>query len=186
MSRPARHRRARSCALVAGLLLALADCGRDGGGAKVTDPASRLSRLLREGALPGELTVAERGEAERLLLPVLPKLDGALAGYRWRVAYDDLPDGDFMSVDLMQGEGEAAPRAMWFHLFWRGALPAAEQGAYLLRLGPWPARGIEGHHLFVRLGDVELRAVAEAPEFRDAQRIREVLGRFDLAALARL
>jgi hypothetical protein len=151
------------------------------------NPVARLSTLLRQGARPGELTAGERGEAERLLLAMLPALDGPLAGYRWRVAYDDLPEADFVSVDLMQGQGEAAPRAMWFHLFWRGgALAASEQAAWALRLGRWPARGIEGHHLFVRLGGLELRAVADAPEYRDARRMRSVLERFDLDALARL
>jgi hypothetical protein len=154
--------------------------------AAAANPVERLSTLLRQGARPGELTAEERAEAERLLLAMLPALSGPLAGYRWRVAYDDLPQADFVSVDLMQGDGEAAPRAMWFHLFWRGTLPASEQAAWALRLGRWPARGVEGHHLFVRLGALELRAVADAPEYRDAGRMRSVLERFDLAAFARL
>ncbi|HXT51173.1 MAG TPA: hypothetical protein VN811_09035 [Thermoanaerobaculia bacterium] len=154
--------------------------------AAAANPVERLSTLLRQGARPGELTADERAEAERLLLGMLPALSGPLAGYRWRVAYDDLPQADFVSVDLLQGDGEAAPRAMWFHLFWRGTLPASEQAAWALRLGRWPARGVEGHHLFVRLGGLELRAVADAPEYRDAGRMRSVLERFDLDAFAQL
>jgi hypothetical protein len=172
-------------ALVAGA--GVAGCGDRG--AKQTapaDPLSRLSTLLRQGARPGELSAHDRGEAERLLLGMLPALSGPLAGYRWRVVYDDLPEADFVSVDLMQGDGDAAPRAMWFHLFWRGALTAAEQPAWALRLGRWPARGVEGHHLFVRVGGLELRAVADASEYRDAERMRAVLERFDLDRLARL
>src|SRR6185503_18510876 len=111
--------------------------------AAAANPVERLSTLLRQGARPGELTADERAEAERLLLGMLPALSGPLAGYRWRVAYDDLPQADFVSVDLLQGDGEAAPRAMWFHLFWRGTLPASEQAAWALRLGRWPARGVE-------------------------------------------
>jgi hypothetical protein len=152
----------------------------------VKDPVGRLSQLLRQGARPGELTKEERGEAEQLLLRLLPRLDGALSGYRWRVAYDDLPEADFVSVDLVKGDDRVGTRALWLHLLWRGALPAAERASYALRLGHWPARGIEGHHLFVRVGGVELRAVADAPEFRDAQKLRDVLDRFDLDALARL
>ena len=154
--------------------------------AAAANPVERLSTLLRQGARPGELTADERAEAERLLLAMLPALSGPLNGYRWRVAYDDLPQADFVSVDLMQGDGEAAPRAMWFHLFWRGAEPVGELGLWPLRLGRWPARGVEGHHLFVRLGGLELRAVADAPEYRDAARMRAVLERFDLDAFARL
>ena len=171
------------------LVLPLAGCRREAGGAAAgaaLDPASRLSQLLRRGAQPGELTQPERAEAERLLLAMLPKLGGAMATYRWRVAYDDLPLGDFVSVDLMEGEGEAAARAVWFHLLWRGALSAAEQDAYALRLGRFPARGVPGHHLFVRTGSIELRAVADAPAFRDDGRLRELLERFDLDALAKL
>jgi hypothetical protein len=165
----------------------LGGCG--GGESKapaVADGGSRLSHLLRQGARPGELTTAERGEVERLLLAALPALTGPLAGYRWRVAYDDLPEVDFVSIDLMQGAGETAPRAVWFHLLWRGPLTAAERDAWVLRLGRFPARGVEGHHLFVRLGGIELRAVAEAPEYRDPQRLRAVIERLDLDALARL
>lgn len=151
-----------------------------------TGPAARLSELLRKGSRPGELTAAEREEAERLLLAALPKLSGPLAAYRWRVAYDDLPEADFVSIDLMQGDGEAAPRAVWFHLFWRGPLGAAERDAWPLRLGSFPARGVEGHHLFVRLGSIELRAVADAKEYRDRERLRSAIERIDLDALARL
>jgi hypothetical protein len=172
--------------LVLVLAVAVAACGPHRERTTATSPVQRLSTLLREGARPGELTAKERDEAERLVLAMLPALDGPLAGYRWRVAYDDLPQADFVSVDLMQGDGEAAPRAMWFHLFWRGALPASEQAAWALRLGRWPARGMEGHHLFVRLGGLELRAVADAPEYRDPRRMRAVLDRFDLDAFARL
>ncbi|HXT19681.1 MAG TPA: hypothetical protein VN923_02920 [Thermoanaerobaculia bacterium] len=153
---------------------------------RAADPVSRLSTLLRRGAQPGELTAEERADAERLLLAMLPALDGPLAGYRWRVAYDDLPRADFVSVDLMKADGDAAPRAMWFHLFWRGPLPASERAMWTLRLGRWPARGLEDHHLFVRLGGLELRAVADAADYRQAARIRGVLERFDLERLARL
>jgi hypothetical protein len=178
----------RALSLLALLVLALAAgaCGPHREQTTAANPVARLSTLLRQGARPGELTAKERNEAERLLLAMLPALNGPLAGYRWRVAYDDLPQADFVSVDLMQGDGEAAPRAMWFHLFWRGAEPVGELGLWPLRLGRGPARGVEGHHLFVRLGGLELRAVADAPEYRDAQRMRAVLDRFDLDAFARL
>jgi hypothetical protein len=174
--------------VLAVLLLAatvVAGC-RDRGASRAADPVDRFSQLLHEGASPGELTKAEREEAERLVLRFLPPLTGPLAGYHWRVAYDDLPKADFFSIDLMHGEGDKAPRAMWFHLFWHGPLPAPELAAWPERVGEWPARGVEGHHLFVRVGGVELRAVAEAAEYRDPQRIRSVVERFDLRSLAKL
>ena len=102
------------------------------------------------------------------------------------MAYDDLPDGDFVSVDLVHGPEETSPRAMWFHLFWRGEPAAAERAALAKQLGRWPARGVDGHHLFVRVGAVELRAVAEAEEFRSDERIRGVVEAFDLEGLSRL
>jgi hypothetical protein len=151
-----------------------------------TDPRARLSQLLRRGAQPGELTHAERGEVESLLQPLLPATAGELAGYRWRVTYDDLPAGDFVSLDLIEGEGDAAPRAMWFHLLWRGEATPAERAGYVDTLGSWPARGVDDHHLFVRAGTVELRAVADRDDYRDAGRIRGVVEAFDLEALSRL
>ena len=179
-------RRAVTAMVLLGVAVLGLGCGAGRQEGAAATPVERLSTLLRQGARPGELTAREREEAERLLLAMLPALSGPLAGCRWRVAYDDLPQADFVSVDLMQGDGEAAPRAMWFHLFWRGTLPAGERPAWALRLGRWPARGIEGHHLFVRLGALELRAVADAPEYRDARRMRAVLERFDLDAFSRL
>src|SRR5687768_10868119 len=81
------------CFLLALAALAVAGCRdrREQVTAVAADPVARLSALLRKGATPGELTAEERIEAERLLLGMLPALDGPLAGYRWRVAYDDLP-----------------------------------------------------------------------------------------------
>jgi hypothetical protein len=186
--RQPRARAAACCALALAATVALGGCRRESSpsGAAAEGSTSRLSELLRKGARPGELTEAEREDAERLLVETLPKLSGPLDGYRWRVAYDDLPEADFVSIDLMKGEGEAAPRAVWFHLFWRGPLPAAERDAWLLRLGRYPARGVEGHHLFVRLGGLELRAVADAEDYRDPQKLRSVIERMDLDALARL
>jgi hypothetical protein len=189
MDHPSRaHLVARAVLLGAALLGLLlgGGCRGDERPAATVDPHARLSQLLRRGAQPGELTVRERGEVERLVRRLLPPLSGPLQGHRWRVAYDDLPAADFVSIDLMKGPGEEAPRAFWCHLFWRGdrALPASD--AWALRVRDWPARGVEGHHLFVRLGNVELRAVADAPDYREPRRLRSVLERFDLAALARL
>jgi hypothetical protein len=158
------------------------EAGREAG----ADPVQRLSQLLRRGAQPGELTVEERAEVERLLVPLLPPTEGALAGYRWRVAYDDLPEADFVSLDLLEGPGDTAPRALWCHLFWRGEAAAAERARFTRELGPWPARGVDDHHLFVRVGTVELRAVADRDDFRSTERIEEVLEAFDLDALSRL
>lgn len=193
-----RHRRraplavACAAALAAGALLGCRAQGERAAGV-AADPEERLGQLLRRGAEPGELTVAEREEVERLLVPLLPATEGRLEGHSWRVAYDDLPAGDFVSIDLLRAEepSDTAPRAMWFHLFWRGAPQApetagAEPASWSKQLGRWPARGVEDHHLFVRVGGVELRAVAEAEEFRDAERIRETVEAFDLDALADL
>ena len=190
MRRPSRRRAVLALACVVSLAAAALGCRgeREPTGGAAVDPEQRLSQLLKRGAEPGELTVAERAEVERLLLPLLPATEGALEGFAWRVAYDDLPDGDFVSIDLLQRaeDLDTAPRAMWFHLFWRGAPPAAEPARWTKRLGRWPARGVDDHHLFVRVGALELRAVAEADEFRDAERIRETVEAFDLDALSRL
>lgn len=169
------------------LLLAGAACRKGAETAdSATDPRARLGELLRRGGQPGELSLAERGEVEQLLAAYLPPVSGELSGYSWRVTYDDLPAGDFVSIELLHGEGEVAPRAMWFHLLWRGEPTATERAGYAKALGDFPARGVDGHHLFVRAGPVELRAVADRDDFRDAARIAAVVGAFDLEGLSRL
>lgn len=173
--------------LLAALLGGLACGGAGRGGAGGDEPRERLSELLRRGAQPGALRVEEREEIEELVLGLLPATEGALAGHRWRIAYDDLPVGDFLSIDLVAGEDDAtATRPVWLHLVWRGALGEAERAAYSKAVGRWPARGVDDHHLFVRAGNVELRAVADSPEYRDPARLRAFVESFDLDALAAL
>jgi hypothetical protein len=173
--------------LVTGLMSG--GCGKGGDESKkaASDPVGRLSELLRRGAQPGELTGAEREEIEALVLAMLPPAAGPLAGHRWRVAYDDLPLGDFVSVDLLRGDDDAtAARPVWVHLVWRGELSEQERGRFGKRVGDWPARGVDDHHLFVRAGSLELRAVADSPEYRDPARLRAFVESFDLDTLARL
>jgi hypothetical protein len=170
--------------------LVLAGCGErerpqsELAGAAAGDPADRLAELLPRGAQPGALTLEERQEVEELILAVLPETTGELAGYRWRVTYIDLPEADFIAADLLTGGEDLAPRAAWVHVFWRSsaAQPRAE---YPGRLGPYPARGLPGHHLFVRAGRVEVRAVAEAEELRRPGALEALVEGFDLARLAR-
>jgi hypothetical protein len=175
--------------LLASLAVTTAGCGSEqgrGGAGGPEDPRERLSDLLRRGAQPGELALAEREEIETLVAALLPPTTGALAGHHWRVAYDDLPLGDFLSIDLLRGEGTAAERPVWLHLVWRGELSEADRSRFVKTVGRWPARGVDDHHLFVRAGAIELRVVADSDEFRDAARLRALVESFDLDALARL
>jgi hypothetical protein len=148
------------------------------------DPAARLGELLRRGIQPGQLAAQERHEVEELVRAVLPEVSGELAGHRWRVTYLDLPEADFIAVDLLTGATEWAPRAAWIHLFYRS--PVAEpREEYPDRLGPYPARAVPGHHLWVRAGNVEVRAFAEAEELRQPGRLEALVEGFALAQLAR-
>ena len=186
---PRRRGRALLLATLAAAAVLAAGCGDrrdDGTAGEAADPRQRLSQLLRRGAQPGELADAEREEVERLVAALLPATSGALAGHRWRVAYDDLPVGDFVSVDLLRGDGDDAERPAWLHLFWRGELSEAERDRFVKTVGRWPARGVDDHHLFVRAGGVELRFVADSDEYRDAARLRALVESFDLEALSRL
>jgi hypothetical protein len=147
------------------------------------DPGSRLGDLLRRGAQPGGLSLEQQGEVESLILQVLPEAAGDLDGHRWRVTYIDLPRAGFVAIDLMEEEGDAAPRAAWFHLFYRSP-QAAPSEPYSERLGPYPARHEPGELLFVQAGRVELRAVPESDRLEEPGRLEELVQAFDLELLA--
>lgn len=150
--------------------------------AALASPEERLAAILALGDEPGRLPLAAWTEAEEALRGYLPTV--AKEGRSWRIVYTDLPAGDYLAFDLLDGEGDEAPRLAWFHLLFR---PAPLSGD---RFDGEPMRGFAtderpGRYLRVRLGDLELLAVPESEELR-GRGLRELVGRFDLEGLARL
>jgi hypothetical protein len=151
--------------------------------AALASPDERLAAILVLGDEPGRLPSAAWREAESALASYLPSVTAE--GLSWRVIYTDLPAGDFLAIDLLEGEGDLAPRRAWLHLLYRPA-PFPDE-----RFDGRPIRGfstveVPGRYLRVQLGELELLAVPDAAAMRTEVALRELVGRLDLEGLARL
>lgn len=135
----------------------------------------RLQELLRKGTQPGTMEPVERREVEELVLGLMPATEGTLSGHRWEIKYLDMPGVDFVSAELMRGEG-TADRRVWMQLLPMKDKPLSgfEPGD-LEPVAGYRARGMLDHHLFVRVGDFDLRIVADKPETRDDAYLRQIL-----------
>ncbi len=147
-----------------------------------TDEAQQLlRRLLTKGSQPGSMEPIERRQVEELVRALLPPTQGRLAGHWWEVKYLDLPGVDFVSAELMKGDW--TDRQLWIQILPMGDKPLAgfEPGD-LEPVGPYRARGLAGHHLFVRVGRFDVRIAADQAAARDDAWLREILAatRLDL------
>ena len=134
-----------------------------------------LRKHLEKGAQPGTMEPFERREVEELVRALMPRNDGDLIGHRWDVKYMDMPGVDFVSIELMRGDGFGG-RQVWMQLLPMGDKPLSgfEPGD-LEPVGTYRARGLAGHHLFVRLGQYDLRIVTDFPDIHDDAYLRNLL-----------
>ncbi|MBZ0110863.1 MAG: hypothetical protein K8J08_00240 [Thermoanaerobaculia bacterium] len=135
----------------------------------------RLRELLVKGTQPGTMEPFERREVEELVLGLMAPTRGSLSGHRWVVKYLDMPGVDFVSAELMRGEG-TADRRVWMQLLpMKGKPLSGFEAGDLEPVAGYQARGMLDHHLFVRVGDFDLRIVADKPETRDDVYLRQIL-----------
>lgn len=135
----------------------------------------RLQELLHKGTRPGTMEPVERREVEELVLGLMSPTEGILSGHRWEIKYLDMPGVDFVSAELMRGEG-TADRRVWMQLLpMKGKPLSGFEPGDLEPVAGYSARGMVDHHLFVRVGDFDLRIVADKPETRDDAYLRQIL-----------
>lgn len=145
-------------------------------------PAARLRALMDRARETPELSRIAGEEIERLVALALPE---AAPPRAWRTSYVDLAAGDFTVVDLVEDPEGTATRLVWAQIVDRPDLSPEERRRYGADpIRGFPTRGVEDHHLFVLAGEVEVRLVTASDEFRDSERLRQLLERFDLELLA--
>lgn len=158
-----------------------------------SDPTTEAGRralvdLLGRGLAGEPLENAERRQLAALVEGLLPPREGALDGHRWEVFFFDLPAGDHVGVELFADESDVG-RRLWMQILPapEGALDGFEREA-LPDLQGRPVVGREGHHLFVRAGEIEVRIVADPGGGIDPELLRQVLAgtRLDLLAEVQL
>ena len=147
-----------------------------------TEAQGLLRDLLEKGSHPGEMEPVERRQVEELVRDLMAPTEGSLSGHRWEIKYLDMPGVDFVSAELMRDEGPP-DRQLWIQLLpMKGKPLSGFEPGDLEPVGPYRARGQAAHHLFVRVGDYDVRIVADKEETRDDELLRAVLlgSRLDL------
>jgi len=149
---------------------------------KPKENLKRLSVLLKKGATPEvKLSKDETEEFERLLLEVLPGQDQIGADKQWHVKLHG--STGFFQVDLKKKGDEPNERFMWFHILY---FPEGKESYGSEDFGEYRGMGAKDVHYFILVGNLEIRAVADAEEYRDDEKIKEMLNAFKLKAIEKL
>lgn len=141
----------------------------------------QLSALLKKGGAEGvKLSSNEKEKVEELLGLILPGEDAVDSDKVWKVNYHDGEGNDFFQVDLNAEGGE---RLIWFHILYKQEKPSVYGSE---DFGKYRGMGHEDAHYFILVGNVEIRAVANAESYKDAAKIKETLNMFKLEDVEKL
>lgn len=143
-----------------------------------------LSRLLRKGATPNvKLEISEKKRVEELLVIILPGKETIGKDKEWIVKYYDLDEGDFFQVDLKKKGDQSLERFIWFHILYKLEKPnfyGSED------FEGYSGLGMKDAHYFILVGNVEIRAVADADEYKNDKKIKGMLKAFKLKQIEKL
>lgn len=142
-----------------------------------------FSAALKKAAQPGGVSEAEKKLLEDSLSLVLPSQDFIGEDNEWHVGYSDMDDNDFFQVDLRRKGAKSFDKLIWFHILYKSPTPSFYGSE---EFEGYRGAGAEGMHYFILVGNVEIRAVASADEFKDDEKIKDMLRAFDLAAISKL
>ncbi|MCP4221218.1 MAG: hypothetical protein GY765_41715 [bacterium] len=136
-----------------------------------------------------EIPFEKLEEYAKLLLLVLPETTGDLAGYEWDVSCNkNTEDHDMLfAVNLNRKKGEESEQAMWFHIIYNAQMPKQERDEYGTEsFEGYKATVSENAHLWVLVNNMEIRAVADAEDFKNDVKIQAVLKAFKLKDIEKL
>ncbi len=145
---------------------------------------SRLSHLLKKGGTAGvQLPSNEKKEIERLLVCILPDKDYIGENKEWAISYHDMEEGDFFQVDLKNKGDESFNKDMWFHILYIQEKPSFYGNE---DFEGYRGMGMKDVHYFILVGNVEIRAVASSQEYKNDNKIKEMLKAFKLKKIENL
>ncbi len=161
--------------------------------AKPVDPrVEKLAAFAKElkAAVPMGVELEwEKSEAlAKQLLLVLPKTTGDLAGLEWELSCSKNADEQeiLFTANLNRKKGEETEQAMWFHILYNPHLTQEERDGYSEEtFEGYKATTAENAHLWVLVNNMELRGVADAEDFKNDEKIKSVLKKFDLKEIAK-
>ena len=143
-------------------------------------PLERLSELWKKAnADQAVVSDEEKAELEQLLRVVLPDASSMGAGRAWQVTYHDMKGegSDFFAVKLTDAD-DAFNQYFWFHIFYKNTKPSSYGMGEAF--GAYPAMRMKDAHCFILVGNVEMRAVASADEYKSDAAIDAMLNAFKL------
>ena len=154
-----------------------------------TVPTAKRAAELLEASLEKNLAEAERNEVAAFIASLLPSKGADGEDVEWEVNFPEF-SGDFpqesalVSADLFpKGKAESEDRLMWFHIvFFEKKIESFTQE----KLGRYPAMRAEGRHLFVDVGRVSVRGVADAESYEADKKIDAVIEAIDLKSIKSL
>lgn len=151
-----------------------------------TSDFQELSTLLKKGSAEGvKLKEDKKEKLEKLLLTVLPDKNFIGEEREWKVVYHDTEKkGDFFQVDLKEKNEKSFDRLMWFHILYKLEKPKFYGSEDFL--DKYRGMGMDGVHYFILVGNMEIRAVASADDFKNDTMIKGVLKAFKLKEIENL
>jgi hypothetical protein len=147
---------------------------------KLANFAKELKAAAQEGV---EVSLEKLEELSKLLELVLPKTTGDLAGMEWDISCSKNTDEKDMlfAVNLNRKKGEEVEQAMWFHIIYNPHLTKEERDDYGTEtFEGFKASIAENAHLWVLVNNMEIRAIADAEDFKNDAKIQSVVKKFDL------
>lgn len=151
-----------------------------------SEALQRLSVLFTKGNTQATmLNEAEKEEIETLLVHILPDERVIGTDKTWQVSYHDLNEpGDFFQVDLIKKGGNSFDDCyMWFHILYQNE---RDDTYGTENFEGYRGMGTKDAHYFIMVGNVEIRAVADAEEYKNDTKIKNILRAFPLQAIERL
>lgn len=151
----------------------------------VASDSQELSKLLKKGSAEGvKLEKSEKEKLEKLLLTVLPDKNFIGEEREWKVVYHDTEkEGDFFQVDLKEKNENSFDHLMWFHILYKPEKPKFYGSE---DFGDYRGMGMKDVHYFILVGNMEIRAVASAEDFKNDTMIKGVLKAFKLKEIEKL
>ncbi len=145
---------------------------------------AKFGAVLKEKVKVGvEIPDEELTKLAELLRLVLPETTGDLAGFTWDVSCSKNKDENDMlfAVELNRMKGEEKEQAMWFHILYNAELPQNERDEYGTEVFEgYRATVAENAHIWILVNNMEIRAVADAEDFKNNDKIKAVLKAFKL------
>jgi hypothetical protein len=152
---------------------------------KAVDLLQQAARLEKERAELEKQLQALTPQLEKKMTSYLPKLTGKLAGYTWgTLRYGS---GRF-NVDLVEKK-DSSQRVLTLQIRdCRHQLARWKNNYSKQKRQGYPAREFKDRSLSLLVGNLELRAIADAqhPAFQSTEALEELLKAFDLKTLAGL